>query len=255
MLDLSQANALPPELTLFLADERNAVTEDGFLPSRMPASLDFARAVVANWKDVLINSRTVAPDLRRQALIIVAAEFLPPKDYVAFVNSVGAPNSPSHVSDEAVRFVLWARMAKAGFLAFNYDHPDVAGVIATLERRLMASAPNDWRDFFLDLKSGTMKQRLVDRRVREGDKLPESISVRVSEPYRRLMGGSVKEDIKLVATRPIEAVASLSSVNRERWSMVVAIALIAAFACLVGLLVRAWRKRLRRKAGTEISGK
>jgi hypothetical protein len=241
-LSMSRVHALPPELTSFLSSETNSVTEDGFLPSRMPASMDFARAVVANWQEVLNSIETLAPDLRRQALIVVAAEFLPPKDYVQFVNRVSDLKPAGQVTVEALHFVLWARMAKDGFLAFNHDQSNVANAISKLERNVMANAPNDWRDFFSDLKSGKMKLRVVAKRTREGDKLPESMSVVESEPYRRLMGGSVKQDVKLVATQPVEAVTSLASVNRERWSMIVAISLVLVVSCLIGIAFRIWKR-------------
>ncbi len=241
-LSISLAHAIPHELKSFLDDEINAVTEDGFLPSRMPASSDFARSVVMNWPEVLNSVESLAPDLRRQALVVVAAEFLPPKDYVQFVNRISDLKTSSRISIEALHFVLWARMTKDGFLAFNYDQPDVAAAISKLERHVMANAPNDWRDYFADIKSGKMKQRLIEKRNREGDKLPESMSVVESEPYRRLTGGSVKQDLKLATTRPVEAVTSLASVNRQKWSMVVAISIILVCLCLIGIAFRAWKK-------------
>lgn len=240
---LSTAYAIPPELKSFLENEKNSVTEDGFLPSRMPASMDFARSVVMNWREVLNSTETLVPDLRRQALFVVAAEFLPPKEYVQLVDQIGDLKASDHISIEALHFVLWARMAKNGFLAFNYDHPDVASAISKLEKHVMMNEPNDWRDFFSDLKSGKMKQHLIEKRNREGDKLPELMSVIESEPYRRLVGGSIKQDVKLATTQPVEAVASLVSVNRQRWSMIVAISLVIVCSCLVGVAFRIWKKR------------
>lgn len=242
VISLSRVDAIPPELESFLDGENNSVTEDGFLPSRMPASMDFARSVVMNWQEVLNSMESLAPDLRRQALVVVSAEFLPPKDYVQFVSRISDLKASNQISVEALHFVLWARMAKDGFLAFNYDQPDVAAAISKLESAVMTNAPNDWRDFFADLKSGKMKQRVIERRNREGDKLPESMSVTESEQYRRLIGGSVKQDVKLAATRPVEAVTSLVSVNRDKWSMVVAITLIIVCLCLIGFAFRVWKK-------------
>jgi len=72
----------------------------------------------------------------------------------------------------------------------------------------------------------------------------EIFAAKESEGYRQLMGGSVKADMKLLATRPVEAVTSLASNNRTRWSMMVAVLLVACPVIgIFMLIVRAKRRK------------
>lgn len=242
----NSVHAVSSSIATYLNDESHRITEDGMLPSRMPDSLDFAREVTANWKQILNELPTIAPDPRRQSLLVVAAEFLPPKDYVAFVDALCGLRSQNKLTPEGLRRVLWAEMPKAGFLAFNFDQPEVSSVVAKLEALITRDFPNDWRDFFAELKSGKMKEHVIERRNREGGRLPESLASTESEPYQQLMGGSVKADIKLLAKSPIEAVTSLASTNRSRWSMIVAIILMLGAAVgLIAIMLRVKRRTKR----------
>lgn len=244
---LNSANAVSPTITTYLNNESHLITEDGQLPaSNLPETLDFVRAVVADWRQTLQALPSIAPDTRRQTLLIVSGEFLPPKDYVAFIDDLCELRSRNKLTSESLRSILWAEMPKAGFLAFNFDQPEVSAVVAKLEALVTRDFPNDWRDFFAELKSGKMKEHVIDRRNREGGRLPESFATSESEPYQQLMGGSVKADMKLLAKSPIEAVTSLASTNRSRWSMIVAVILmLGAIVALVAIMLRI-RRRVKR---------
>lgn len=241
---------VPPNVPAFLKDESNAIREDGFLPSRMPASMDFVRSVTSNWRDILQELPTLATDGRKQSLVIVAAEFLPPPDYIEFINQLCVLRAQNKLVPEALRFVLWANMGKSGFLAYNFDQPQLASALHSLENQMTRDYPNDWRDFFADIKSGKMKARLIERRQKDGDGMLEPITNFDGAPYRQLAGGSVEQDVKLIASRPVEAVTSLASSNRVRWSMIVAFALVigAAFG-LVLLAIKVLRQRMKPKSG------
>lgn len=227
--------ALPPNIETYLRDEQHSVTEDNFLPSRLPGDLDFVRSVTANWREVLQAAPTLAPDGRQQSLLVVAGEFLPPKEYLNFIGVLCDLRSQNRLAPESLRFILWASMAKSGFLAYNFDHPDVIAAVARLKKQIDLDYPNDWKDFFDDLKSGKMKARLIERRTRDGDKMPENVETYDETTYHQLQGGSVKADAKLLVQRPIEAVTSLASTNRTRWSMIVA--LVAVIGAAIGLIV------------------
>jgi len=235
--------ALPPSIETYLRDERNSVTEDNFLPDTLPGSLDFVRSVTANWRTVLNEMPQLAPDGRQQAVIVVAAEFLPPKEYLAFVNGLCDLRLQGRVLPGALRSVLWANMVKSGFLAYNYDHAEVGPLVARLRSQLSKDYPGEWEIFFDDLISGKMKARLVERRIREGYRMPEEVAYYDDTPYRQLSGGSVIADVKFIVKSPVVAVASLASKNRTRWSMIGAIVLvIGAMIGLSLLLLKAKRR-------------
>jgi len=238
-----RAHAVPPIISAYLEEENHRVTEDGMLPYEMPGSMDFVREVTANWKQILNELPNIAPDPRRQSLLIVAAEFLPPKDYVAFVDGLCALRSRGQLTPDGLLCVLWAKMLKDDFLAYNYDQPEVSMVVAKLEVLVDKDYPNEGNNFFAKLKSGEMKARLIERRAREGEKLPEPVVNYDETPYRQLMGGSINADVKLLAQHPMAALTSIASTNRNRWSMGVAVILMLGAVAGVVVLILRFRRR------------
>ena len=183
-----EVKAMPTDIKSFLDDKTNSLNEDGFLPETPPQMLSFARYVVGNWQQLLTTIGTDAPDVRRQNLIVVAAEFLPPHDYVSFVSGICDLNASGKIKLGTFKTILNAKMFKNGFLAFNYDKPEVAAVITKLETILQAGEPGKWTDCFSGIKSGTAKQAVVAERTRDNEPLPEAIDAG-GEAYRQLMGG------------------------------------------------------------------
>jgi hypothetical protein len=177
---------LPADVKTFLDDPANSVTEDGLLPET-PQALAAARYFVTNWREMPSQIVQIAPDTRRQRLILVSAEFLPPRDYLAFVSEVLALGDSSKIATTSVAGIASAGMFKDGFLAFNYDKPEVASVIQRLESILVADDRSRWTDFFAAIKNGQNKQRIVAQRTRDDDPLPESIDAGPSDFYRQLM--------------------------------------------------------------------
>ena len=239
------AAALSPNVVPFLADEENTVTEEGFLPNKI-SSKEFIRAVTANWREVLENMPVIASDERQQSLIIVAAEFLPPPEYVKFLNVLCELRAQGKLDPRSLYSVWLARMVKSGFLDYNYDQPEVREVIIRLENQMTKDFPNELDDSFASCKSGEAKSHLIAWRVHEGEPTPELFVGYDKSPYLRMTGGSVKQDIKLLATHPIEAVSSLASNNRTRWSMIVAaILMVGATVGFIAILLRIKRRGRR----------
>src|SRR5207302_6838112 len=90
---VAQTIAIPPTVSDYLSNENNTVTEDGLLPTHQmgpdsQAASEFIKYVINHWKQILASIDQIAPDARRQCLIVVAAESLPPSDYLQFVNAV-----------------------------------------------------------------------------------------------------------------------------------------------------------------------
>lgn len=216
---------LPPNVAPFLINEENSISEEGYLPNKA-ASPEFVRSITSNWREVLENVPLIAPDSRTQSLIIVAAEFLPPPEYVKFLNVLCDLRAQNKLNRESLYSVWLARMVKSGFLSYNYDQPEVMSILVRLEDQMTKDFPNELVESFASCKSGEAKSHLIAWRTHEKEPTPELFVGYDKSPYLRMTGGSVKQDIELLATRPIEAVSSLASNNRTRWSMIVAVILI-----------------------------
>ncbi len=230
--------ALPPNVAPFLMNEENSISEEGYLPNKV-ASPEFVRSITANWREVLENVPVIAPDSRTQSLIIVAAEFLPPPEYVKFLNVLCDLRAQGKLDRESLYSVWLARMVKSGFLSYNYDQPEVMSILVRLENQMTKDFPNELVESFASCKSGEAKSHLIAWRTHEKEPTPELFVGYDKSPYLRMTGGSVKQDIKLLATRPIEAVSSLASNNRTRWSMIVAVILmVGATVGFIAIILR-----------------
>lgn len=234
---------LPPNISTFLKDEQNSISEEGFLPNRT-ASTEFVRSITANWQEVLDNVLLIAPDIRRQSLIIVAAEFLPPPEYVKFLHSVCDLRAQGKLNRDSLQYVWTARMVKSGFLCYNYDEPEIISIVNRIESHMTKDFPNELEEAFAACKSGEAKSQLIAWRAHEGEPTPELFVGYDKSPYLRMNGGSVKQDIKMITTHPLEAVSSLASTNRIKWSMIVAALLVVSVAIgSIVIIVRLKRRR------------
>ena len=177
----------PQEVERFLEDKNNTLSEDGLLPETPPQVLDFARFVVGNWTQVGASFLTLAPDARRQQLIVTAAEFLPPQSYVTFIGKICDLNASGKVTLDTIKTIATAKMFKNGFLAYNYNQTAVAAAITKLEGILAAAEPGKWTGFFADMKSGTAKQAVVTERTKDGEPMPELYNAGPSIQYKQLM--------------------------------------------------------------------
>jgi hypothetical protein len=232
---VESGKALSPEITSFLNDEENGVTEDGMLSNR-PETSDFVRAVVADWQHTLQELPNIAPDTRRQSLLIVAGEFLPPKAYVVFVDTLCELRSKGLLTPEALQFVGWAGLEKRGFLAFNYHHSEVAAIVTKLEAQIMRDFPGEWGLYFAELKSGKMKEHIIERAEREGGSLPELYE---GKSDGGVIVGSSGPDGESLTTRAIDGGTAHRSSNRSSWNMFVIVAIcFLAIIGFVALLIR-----------------
>jgi hypothetical protein len=178
-----QARATPHEVLAFLNDPTNNVNDEGLLPEKPPQVLDFARYIVNNWHQVESDFLILAPDPRRQALIVVAAEFLRPHEYVQFVDGICSKAETGRVSVSTILAITRASMSKSGFWAFNFDNAEVSKVVGELEAILQRRDPGTWTQFFQAIESGRAKQAIVLERQHDGEALPESFGAERSGAY------------------------------------------------------------------------
>ena len=182
------------EAKAFLEDEKKSVGESGMPPRRTPQDLAFHRFVAEDWKRALTLLENDAPDLRRQNLIVVVAEVLPAQDYVQFLNGVCALVESGKLQMSGCCF-LWGSFLKNGFLAYNYDQPEVATVIDRIEAIYKVHEPGKLESYFSEIKSGETKKFVIRDCTNYGEPMPETYKSNSTEAYRRLM----KEHTELLA--------------------------------------------------------
>ena len=171
----------------FLADKEKRVDEGGAPPYQTSWDLAFHRFVAEDWKRALALLEKDAPDLRRQSLILVAAQYLQPKDYVHFLNGTCALMESGKLKIEGWAFCYRDRY-KRGFLEYNYDQPEVAAVIDRMMTIYQAQEPEGpWEKYFSDIKSGESKKRVERVQTFDGWLLPETYKDNPQEVFRWLL--------------------------------------------------------------------
>jgi hypothetical protein len=185
VLAMADTAVLPPDVASFLANEQNGVSDEGTIESGSNSSGEFVRYVRGNWRYILANLSAIAPDLRRQCLIMAAAESLPPSDYLDFLNTLCDSVASDKTSQFEVDSIQDGDAQKEGFLAYNYDNPRVALVIRKIQGLEIAKRPNDadTRKYFAEMESGELKENAVQE-WRDGDgDLPERYPASVAERF------------------------------------------------------------------------
>jgi len=174
------------EVKAFLTDKEKYVMEDGAIPYQTVQDVAFIRFVAENWEQALTLLSNDMSDSRGQGLIIVAAEYLPPWDYVRFLNGACDLMEAGKLKVEGCFFCLRDR-GKNGFLEYNYDVPEVAAVINRIETIYKAQEPGQWDGYFSEIKSGERKKFVIEYFTREGWPMPETYKANSNEPYRWLV--------------------------------------------------------------------
>ena len=241
-LKLSQVIAADVTLEEMLANQDIRVAEDGVLGPDSQVCIDFVRAVVSQREMILSQLAVLAPDAPRQCKLIAASEFMTPHDYIAFLNGVCDASNSFVVTEQALARMLVPRMAKHGFLAVNYDQPQVRSVIDKLEVLANKVSKTRLKRFFTELKSGQMKEHVLARCAREGLPTPESFSSNTSEANRLAMGGAGDQIRRSPAIDANARAAPDTEAPLPPWSIFVVLIVVA-----LGLL---WL-RLRKASGVD----
>jgi hypothetical protein len=123
LVETLKAIEMPSNIQTYL--QTATVTEFGFPSGTEQQRTDFTTWLTANWSAVLADIETVAPDERRQKVIVAGAESLPGTNYVSFLSGF----LDKYEAGKAKKAVAIEAMSpggkKYGFLAFNYQHPTV----------------------------------------------------------------------------------------------------------------------------------
>ena len=174
------------DVKAYLADEENRVIEPGHPPLQTSQDLAFLHYVAGDWRRALTLLEKNAPDRRQQNLIVMAAEFLPARDYVRFLNGTCA-----FIESGKLEMPRWGftggNLAKDDFLGYNYDQPEVAAVINRMEAINKTHAPGKWDDYFSRVKSGEEKKAIVKLLTAYGDPMPETYKANSKEMYKALV--------------------------------------------------------------------
>jgi hypothetical protein len=137
LVETVEAIEVPPNIQTYL--QTATVTEFGFPSGTEQQRTEFTTWLTANWSAVLSDIETVAPDERKQKVIVAGAESLPGTNYVSFLSGFLDKYEAGKVKKVVGIEAMSPGGKKYGFLAFNYKHPTVK----TLCNRAKALFPSD----------------------------------------------------------------------------------------------------------------
>lgn len=118
-----KAIEMPPNIQTYL--QTAIVTELGFPSGTEQQRTEFTSWLTANWFAVLTDIETVAPDERRQRVVVAGAESLTGTNYVSFLSGVLDKYEAGKVKKAVAIDAMSPGGKKYGFLAFNSQHPTV----------------------------------------------------------------------------------------------------------------------------------
>lgn len=169
---MSKAITLPPPISDYLQSQ--SISEDGVLPKLATDGKVFVEYIVANKDAIMTDFIQVAPDSRRQLVVLTALEFSPPQSYVAVLNQILDLRQSGALNSGAVGFAFRARMVKFGFISHNYQHPQIQSLI----QRAQALNANDSKllQYLAAISNGTQRtsdaQYIVMNELAEPETLP-----------------------------------------------------------------------------------
>lgn len=176
------------EVKAFLADEKKHLSEDGAPPFYTLQDIAFHCYVAEDWRRTLALLENDAPDRRRQELIIIASEHLPPRDYVKFLNGVCDLMESGRLMTGG-DFFCYRDCHRSDFFAYYHEQPEVASLIERLELVCKTQGQERWEVYFSEIKSGAGKKKIIEDLSREGRPIPDAgmYTENSNEAYRRLL--------------------------------------------------------------------
>lgn len=108
------------------------VTEFGSFGTSTGDEAAFGAYIRSNWKDLLTNLDSIDPPKKNKNLLIaiigVAAEDLPPEDYINFLDKYLDLAEADKIPKNQLSMQLGGRAKKNDFLSVNWKHPRVAAI-------------------------------------------------------------------------------------------------------------------------------
>lgn len=115
--------------------------EDGFLGGSQAEAEAFILYVRDNWSAVLTDIATIAPDAKKQRLIVAAIEFVQGRDYLSALNKLCDGKAAGSVTDEVLDFAVCGAKVKKGFLSYNFQDTPTRQLVQRMQTLLPAGSP------------------------------------------------------------------------------------------------------------------
>ena len=167
----------------------NRIAVEGVLPFETLDDVVFYRHVAENWQQALAVLGEEGLDQWQQIIVIVAAGFIPPQDYVRFLNGVCDLVESGKLKVQELGWVVSDN--RSYILKYNYDHPKVASVIERMEVLYKTKTPEhwekQWKDYFSKMKSGELKQEMIKQSTQYGWPLPDTYKTNSKKQYHWLV--------------------------------------------------------------------
>jgi len=164
-----KAIEMPSNIQTYL--QTATVTEVGFPSGTEQQRTEFTTWLTANWSAVLSDIDVVAPDERRQKVIVAGAESIPGTNYVSFLSGWLDKYQAGKVTKSAAIGAILADGKKSGFLTFNYQHQTVINLC----NRVKSIFTNESavQESMNEILSGAQKRQAALAAFNEGRPEPE----------------------------------------------------------------------------------
>ncbi len=164
---------MEPEMQAYLNSAQ--VTEDGIPSGDYHGPSSFRSYLRANWREILDNIQTIAPNRPQQAVIFATAAFLPSPEYLDFMAATIDQFEKGNLDATAVRHrVLFPPRHRYGFLQFNYQNPQVRSICEKAKR--LFPSDQQLQEYLSDILSGAGKEHAEDWLSQNKMKPPEVLA-------------------------------------------------------------------------------
>lgn len=169
----SKSDAITMDLEISTYIQEASVTEFGTLTGTSEQVTAFLGFMETNWNIVLNEIDVVAPDERRQLLLITAAESLDPSDYLAFLSTLLDKYQAGKVQKNVALAAMSPGAKKYCFFAFNYQHPSVQALCERV--KTIFPDNSEMQELMTDTLSGDQRKQAGAALASENRPEPETL--------------------------------------------------------------------------------
>jgi hypothetical protein len=151
--------------------EKSEITEDNMLNGPFDCRKVLMDYMLRNWRDVILNLESIAPDDRKKSVIMRACESLPADEYMDFLEKCRDDFYLGKLNSNVFENALRTSRYKHGFYAINYQNPRMRSFIESVKNYSPDKSKDDWRNGWSDILSGKAKvnfeewQQIEDREL------------------------------------------------------------------------------------------
>jgi hypothetical protein len=147
--------------------------------------MEFGKYVTNHWRELLAGWKGSSPTHNQAELVMNVAESLSPAEYVRFLSQLVDLCETGRIKISELWYAIAGNGKKEGFVAFNYQNPDLQAILVRCEKLAAARHDQQRVAHYADMRAGKLRDDALDMAGLQSRRKLETLPVNVLPPSER----------------------------------------------------------------------